>query len=229
MGTHIHHLYPVNRERKVWYLDVQDALAIGQLFTEGVLSPYRVIAIGGPTAKAPRHLKVRIGADLSAVMDGEIAADVESRIVSGSVLGGRDINGDAGPFLGRYHSQVSCLEEDRSRVFLGWLSPGFSKFSTVRAFASKWLGGGGVNFTTTTHGSHRAMVPIGMFERVMPLDMMPTFLLRALEADDLERAEQLGCLELDEEDLALCTFVSPGKADFGQSLRRNLETIWKEG
>ena len=114
-------------------------------------------------------------------------------------------------------------------MFLGWLGLGSKKYSTIRAFASKWLGVKNVDFTTTTHGSHRAMVPIGMFERVMPLDMMPTFLLRALEADDLERAEQLGCLELDEEDLALCTFVSPGKADFGRSLRRNLETIWKEG
>ena len=92
------------------------------------------------------------------------------------------------------------------------------------------FGGGRLfNFNTSTNGSHRAMVPIGLFEKVMPLDIMPTFLLRALLKDDLERAEALGCLELDEEDLALCTFVSPGKEDYGPALRRVLTTIWKEG
>jgi len=229
VGTHIHTLAPVNRERAVWHLDVQDVMAIGTLFKTGQLDAFRVVSIGGPTANTPRHLRIRLGSDIGELIEGEVAIDTESRIISGSILGGRDIASDAGAFLGRFHTQVSCLAEDRSRVFLGWLGLGSSKFSTVRAFASRWFGGGKVKFTTTTHGSHRAMVPIGMFERVMPLDMMPTFLLRALEADDLERAEQLGCLELDEEDLALCTFVSPGKADFGKSLRRNLETIWKEG
>ena len=140
-------------------------------------------------------------------------------------------SGDIHGYVGRYHAQVSCLAEDRERVFLGWLSPGFGKFSTIRAFASGLLGlnKSKRDFTTTTNGSHRAMVPIGMFERVMPLDIMPTFLLRALSAGDLERAESLGCLELDEEDLALCTFVAPGKEDFGKALRKSLDEIWKEG
>lgn len=229
VGTHIHMLAPVGRKRTAWHLDVQDVMAIGELFESGYLNPFRTIALGGPAAKTPRHLRVRLGADISELVEGELAVDKEVRVISGSVLGGRSITSAGGPYLGRYHGQITCLEEDRSRVFFGWLGAGFKKFSTIGAFASRWTGTSKVEMTTSTHGSHRAMVPIGMFERVMPLDMMPTFLLRALEADDLERAEQLGCLELDEEDLALCTFVSPGKADFGHSLRRNLETIWKEG
>jgi Na+-transporting NADH:ubiquinone oxidoreductase subunit A len=132
-------------------------------------------------------------------------------------------------YLNRYHDQVSCLAEDRERVFFGWLSPGFGKFSTVRAFLSRWAPAKKMAFTTTTHGSHRAMVPIGMFERVMPLDIMPTFLLRSLLVGDLERAEELGCLELSEEDLALCSFVSPGKEDYGVALRNVLTDIWQEG
>jgi Na+-transporting NADH:ubiquinone oxidoreductase subunit A len=68
-----------------------------------------------------------------------------------------------------------------------------------------------------------------MFERVMPLDILPTFLLRSLMMDDVERAVSLGALELDEEDLGLCTFVSPGKEDYGKALRRNLFDIWKNG
>jgi Na+-transporting NADH:ubiquinone oxidoreductase subunit A len=127
--------------------------------------------------------------------------------------------GEIHGYLGRYHWQVSCLAEDREREFLGWLKPGELKFSSIRAFLSTLRPGLKFNFTTTTHGSHRAMVPIGMFERVMPLDIMPTFFLRALLAGDLEHAEKLGILELDEEDLGLCSFVSPGKEDYGIILR----------
>ena len=150
--------------------------------------------------------------------------------MSGSILSGRQVD-DNYDYLGRYHNQVSALAEDRDRVFFGWLRPGFDKFSTIRTFASSWFGMNrkARNFTTTTNGSHRAMVPIGMFERIMPLDIMPTFLLRALAVDDIATAEKLGCLELDEEDLALCSFVSPGKEDFRKALRRNLDEIWREG
>jgi len=112
---------------------------------------------------------------------------------------------------------------------LGWLRPGWDTYSTTRAYLSGFRSGTATyELTTSTRGGHRAMVPIGAFERVMPLDIMPTFLLRALLMDDLERAEALGCLELDEEDLGLCSFVSPGKEDYAPHLRRNLFEIWKE-
>ena len=137
--------------------------------------------------------------------------------------------GEEDGFLGRYHKQVSVLSENREREFFGWLKPGGNIFSTTRAFLSGFFPSKKYDFTTTTNGSHRAMVPIGMFEKVMPLDVMPTFLLRALVVDDVERAEALGALELVEEDLSLCSFVSPGKEDFGVALRRNLTDIWKEG
>jgi Na+-transporting NADH:ubiquinone oxidoreductase subunit A len=230
-GTHISLLDPVHRERTVWHIGYQDVWAIGGLLATGKLDPTRIIALGGPTVKNPRLIRSRLGACLSELIDGELVADRDSRVISGSILGGRTADEDAWNYLGRYHIQVSVLPEDRERVFFGWLKPGFDKFSTIRAFAAGWLGGGKKprEFTTSTNGSHRAMVPIGMFERVMPLDIMPTFLLRALVVDDLAAAEQLGCLELDEEDLALCSFVSPGKEDFGKALRRNLNEIWREG
>jgi Na+-transporting NADH:ubiquinone oxidoreductase subunit A len=138
--------------------------------------------------------------------------------------------GEVFGYLGRYANQVSCLKEDDERRFLGWFWPGFDRYSLSRAFGSALRPSSTrYDFTTTTHGAHRAMVPIGLFERVMPMDVMPTFLLRALLMNDLERAEALGCLELDEEDLGLCSFVSPGKEDFGPALRRNLLDVWKEG
>ena len=230
-GTHIHMLDPVSRAKSVWHLGWQDVVSIGTLFTTGKLDCTRVVALGGPVVKTPRMLRTLIGASTDELTTNELVVDREIRQISGSILGGRNARGDVFGFVGRYHNQISCIAEDRERVFFGWLAPGFNKYSTVRAFASGLLG---LNkkpreLTTNTHGSHRAMVPIGMFERVMPLDILPTFLLRALCSDDVERAEALGCLELAEEDLALCTFVSPGKEDFGRALRRNLDEMWKEG
>lgn len=232
VGTHIHTIDPVNRSKIVWHIGYQDVAAIGHLVATGKLDTTRVVALGGPAAQSPRLLRTRIGAAIDELVDGELQGD-EIRTISGSVFGGRAARGDVHGYVGRYHTQISALGEGRERVFFGWLRPGFDKYSVVRAFASRWFGGGEskskYQFTTSTNGSHRAMVPIGMFEKVMPLDLMPTFLLRALVKDDLERAEALGCLELDEEDLALCSFVSPGKEDFGVALRRNLTEIWKEG
>jgi Na+-transporting NADH:ubiquinone oxidoreductase subunit A len=228
VGTHIHALDPVSRTKTVWHIDAQDVAGIGHLFRTGILDMTRVVALGGPLVKNPRLLRTRIGASTAALTEGELG-EGEARIVAGSVIGGRTAATELDGFLGRYHNQVCALEEYREREFLGWMRPGGDIFSTTRAFLSGFFPSKNYDFNTTTNGSPRAMVPIGMFERVMPLDVMPTFLLRSLVVDDLERAEALGALELTEEDLALCSFVSPGKEDFGVALRRNLTDIWKEG
>ena len=153
----------------------------------------------------------------------------ETRVVSGSLLSGRLAAGDTTGFLGRYHRQVCLIREGRDRELLGWLVPGLKKFSAARVFLSKLLPGRRFAFTTSTNGSPRAIVPVGMYEAVMPMDLLPTPLLRALVMQDVERAEELGCLELDEEDLALCTFVCPSKLDYGAALRAVLRTIETEG
>lgn len=234
VGTHIHTLFPVNRERIAWHIGYQDVITVGRLFSTGKLDAERVISFCGPAALKPALIKTRIGAEVAPLVQGSVAL-AETRLIDGSVFYGRTMgNAETEGYLGRYRAQVTAILEGRDREFLGWLYPGGEKFSVTRAFFSPLMSGqfgGGkfFKFTTSTNGSHRAMVPIGMFEKVMPLDIMPTFLLRALLKDDLERAEALGCLELDEEDLALCTFVSPGKEDYGPALRRVLTTIWKEG
>jgi Na+-transporting NADH:ubiquinone oxidoreductase subunit A len=227
-GTHIHTLSPVNRSHVAWSIGVQATAAIGALLRTGRLDVTRIVALGGPAARSPRLLRTRLGASIDQLTAGE-TTDGEVRVVRGSVLRGSAASGEVFGYLGAYDQAVACLAEDRERRFLGWLAPGGNMYSTVRAFLSGFVPKREYAFTTTTHGAHRAMVPIGMYERVMPLDIMPTFLLRALMVDDLERAEALGCLELDEEDLGLCSFVSPGKEDYGKHLRRVLTTIWKEG
>lgn len=230
VGTHIHKLEPVNRDRVVWHLGYQDVIAIGALFATGQLDPVRHVTLAGPVVKSPRIVATRLGASLDELTAGELQPG-ENRVISGSVLGGRKAMGEQSGFLGRHHVQVAALEEGRRRELLGWLAPGAGKYSTIPVYLG-FLGrlfGKRFNFTTTTNGSPRAMVPIGMYERVMPLDIMPTFLLRSLLSGDTDRAVALGALELDEEDLALCTFVDPGKTDFGVILRKNLSEIEKEG
>ncbi|MCP4147509.1 MAG: NADH:ubiquinone reductase (Na(+)-transporting) subunit A, partial [bacterium] len=147
---------------------------------------------------------------------------------SGSVLSGRTAE-DTLAYLGRYHQQVSVLEEGRERKLFGWLTPGFKLFSFKRILASTLFPGKKFNFTTSQNGGIRAILPIGSYEQVMPLDIVITYLLRALMVNDIEEAENLGCLELVEEDLALCSFVSPAKLEYGRELRRNLTIIEKEG
>lgn len=226
-GVHIHVLDPVHRAKTVWHVGYQDVAAIGTLLATGALDVARVISLAGPGARHPRLLRTRIGACTADLTRNELA-DGAQRIVSGSVLGGRTAQGDAEGYLGRYHHQITLLPEANRREFLGWLAPGKDKFSVTNAFASALSRARLFPFTTSTNGSRRPMVPIGTYEQVMPMDLEPTFLLRALITGDLEQAEQLGALELDEEDLALATFVCPGKYEYGPLLRELLDRIQRE-
>ncbi|MCS4305893.1 Na+-transporting NADH:ubiquinone oxidoreductase subunit A [Rheinheimera pacifica] len=227
VGTHIHLLDPVSAKKMVWHIGYQDVIAIGKLFTTGELHNERVIAIAGPVVKNPRLVKTVLGASTSELTAGELA-DGQNRIISGSVLAGATAHGVHG-YVGRYHTQLSVLAEGTDKEFLGWIAPGATKFSVTRAYLSHLNPKRLFSMTTTTNGSARAMVPIGNYERVMPLDILPTLLLRDLVSGDTDSAASLGCLELDEEDLALCTFVCPGKYDYGTILRSCLTTIQKEG
>ncbi|GAA5214320.1 Na(+)-translocating NADH-quinone reductase subunit A [Corallincola platygyrae] len=227
VGTHIHLLDPVGPTKTVWHIGYQDVIAFGQLFTTGELPTDRIVALGGPQVTKPRLLRTRLGADLAELTAGE-TAEGYNRVISGSVLNGTHAHGPQG-FLGRFHSQVTVLLEGYEKEFIGWLLPGSDKFSLTRAFLGHLSPKKLFNFTTSTGGSDRAMVPIGNYERVMPLDILPTLLLRDLIAGDTDSAQQLGCLELDEEDLALCTVVCPGKYEYGSILRECLTTIEREG
>jgi Na+-transporting NADH:ubiquinone oxidoreductase subunit A len=227
-GTHIHFLDPVSDNKSVWHLGYQDVIAIGSLFTTGRLATERVIALGGPVVRRPRLLRTRLGASTQDLLNGELEA-TECRVISGSILGGRRAAGRA-RYLGPHDLQISVLREDRSRRFLNWLSPGFGRFSSIRAFTSA-LRPGGHEFplTTSQNGSPRAMVPIGNFEKVMPLDILPAPLLKSLIVHDTETARALGCLELAEEDLALCSFVCCSKYEYGTYLRETLDLIERRG
>ena len=226
-GTHIHFLDGAGLQKQVFWINYQDVAAVGDLFLTGRINHERVVAFGGPLVERPRLLRTRMGACLGDLVAGELTSGVEARVVSGSLLAGRQASGPL-DFLGRWHLQVSAVRENRARELLGWQSPGADKFSVKRVFASAMLPRRRFAFDTSTNGSPRAMVPVGSYEAVMPLDILPTFLLRALITGDAERAVELGALELDEEDLGLCTFVCPGKTEYGPLLRQNLELIERD-
>ncbi|MBK5968946.1 MULTISPECIES: Na(+)-translocating NADH-quinone reductase subunit A [Thiorhodovibrio] len=231
VGTHMHFLHPASLKQRVWHMGYQDCIAVGRLFKTGRIDPERVISLAGPMVAQPRLIRTRFGASTNELVAGQLNGEREARVIAGSALDGRHAVGHSA-FLGRFHNQVTVLPEYREREWLGWLGPGLDKFSAQNVYLgglmAKVRGAAKFALNTNLNGSPRALVPIGAYERVMPLDILPTLLLRALVVDDTETAQDLGALELDEEDLALCSYVDIGKHDFGPMLRRNLNQIWRE-
>jgi Na+-transporting NADH:ubiquinone oxidoreductase subunit A len=229
-STHIHLIDPVSIDKFVWYLDYQTVIAIGALFTTGQLNVERVVSLAGPTVKNPRLIRARVGANTNDLVAGELEA-IENRVISGSVLHGHQAS-DWASYLGFYDNQVSVLQEGRARELFGWIVPGKDKYSALDVYITgrqDRKAGRKYPFTTDKNGSNRAIVPVGVYETVMPLDILPTPLVKSLVIGDSDQAQLLGCLELDEEDVSLLTFVDPGKHDFGPVLRANLTKIEKEG
>lgn len=229
-STHIHFIDPVNIDKFAWYLDYQAVIAIGSLFTTGKLDMERIVSLAGPTVKKPRLIRTRVGANTNDLLAGELE-NTENRVISGSVLYGHQAS-DWASYLGYYDVQISALQEGRARELFGWIVPGKDKYSALDVYITgrqDRKSGRKYPLTTDKNGSNRAIVPVGIYETVMPLDILPTPLLKSLIVGDSDQAQLLGCLELDEEDVSLLTFVDPGKHDFGPVLRANLTKIEKEG
>ncbi len=227
VGTHIHHIDPVGPAKTVWHLNYQDVIAIGATLASGELDTSRVVSIAGPAAKKPKIIRTQLGANTNELVKEQLG-DTPVRVISGSVLNGTKATGPHA-YLGRFHLQISIIVEDKEKKLLGWITPGGDKHSVTRAYLGHLSAKKLFDMTSTTNGSDRSMVPIGNYERIMPLDVIPTLLLRDLLSGDTDGAQTLGALELDEEDLALCTYVCPGKYDYGPVLRDVLTKIEAEG
>jgi Na+-transporting NADH:ubiquinone oxidoreductase subunit A len=231
-GTHIHHLDPAGPSRSVWHIGYQDVIAIGKLVGEGRLWLERIVALGGNGFQHPRLVRTRLGAAISDLTASELVGESpdgpEPRIFSGSVLSGREAVGSEA-YLGRFHTQICALQEPEKGRRLRWRRLIDGRFSFAGTFASASGGKTKVPFTTDQNGRATALVPLDAFERLIPMDVLAEPLLRALLIGDTDQAQALGALELDEEDLALCSFVCPGKNDYGAVLRANLARIEREG
>jgi Na+-transporting NADH:ubiquinone oxidoreductase subunit A len=231
-GTHIHHLDPVGADRTVWHIGYQDIIAIGKLFSEGHLFVERTIALGGAGFEQPRLITTRLGANIDELVADKLGpvqgGARPPRLISGSVLNGRTAAGTEA-YLGRYHLQISAIPDGGQRRLFGWLGI----FAGAHSFAGLLKRRQGHTkrqpFSTSRNGRPTALVPVDAFEHIVPLDILPIPLLRALLIRDTDQAQALGCLELDTEDLALCSFVCPGKIDYGAVLQVNLDQIEREG
>jgi Na+-transporting NADH:ubiquinone oxidoreductase subunit A len=231
-GTHIHHLDPVGPERTVWHIGYQDVIAIGRLFGDGQMWLERIVALGGEGFERPRLVTTRPGASVEELVAGQVKAAAKAqkspRLVSGSVLNGRTAAG-AEAYLGRYHLQVSAIPQKDEAGLFGWSGLFNRRYSFAGLFRRRQNYPRKLSFTTALNGRSTALVPVDAFERVIPLDILPVPLMRALLIRNTDQAQALGCLELDAEDLALCSFVCPGKNDYGTVLRINLEQIERDG
>lgn len=221
-GTHIHRLDPVGAGGTVWHIGYQDVIAIGRLFTTGRLSTERIVALGGPLARRPRLLRTRLGASTAELTRGE-TAEIPARVISGSVLSGHRA-ADALAYLGRYHTQVAVIAEGwRERHPAGRRRPAIAAFLDALLARHRRE-----RASTALNGRPTTMLPLEVYDRVMPLDILAVPLLRALLVGDVERAQELGCLEFDEEDVALWSFVCPSKIDYGALLRGVLTRLEAE-
>ena len=229
VGTQMHFISPASLSNINWSLGYQDVIAIGELFKTGQISVQRIISIAGPQVINPSYFQTRLGACTDEITAGELTQR-ENRIISGSVISGREAIGPYA-YLGRYHNQISVVAEPNSkdREFMNSLTPGPRKFSKIPLFLSSLFPNKIFKFKALMNGSDRPIVPIGVYEEVLPLKVLPAMLLRNVVLMDTEKIQALGGLELDEEDLSLCSFVCPGKYDFGSLLRAGLTKIELEG
>ncbi len=227
VGTHIHMIDPVNERKTVWHIDAQDVIAIGKLIATGKLWHERYVSLGGPMVKEPRIFHTTLGADLKELVQGELE-DREVRVISGSIFNGRRV-ADNCCYLGRYNNKISAIEEDGERKLLGWIRPGMKQHSAGSTYLSALFPNKPLNITSKRNGGVRPIVPLGVFEGLMPLDILPTQMAKALLTRDIVECLRLGVLELDEEDLALITYSCSGKNDYGVYLREVLDIIFKEG
>jgi Na+-transporting NADH:ubiquinone oxidoreductase subunit A len=224
-GVHINALHPVNLARNVWHVDVQNLADMGAYLNSGKVPTARKVAVVGPAASKSEIVETQRGASMDVFSS---YANSTVRFVSGSLLAGATANpGEEKGFLGRFAQQVSIVDDAPEREFINWMKPIGSRWSMSGTYLAKFVK---KSFTTDTdlNGGERAIVPIGSYEKVMPFDIMPTQLIKALASNDVTMAEKLGVLEIVEEDIALCQYVCPSKVDITDMLRTMLTLIEKE-
>ena len=227
-STHIHHLDPILPGDTVWTARVSDVIRMGEVLLSGQISATQTVFLAGNGAKEESrgYLTVPAGAPLSAILDGRLE-EGEQRIIRGDVLSGD--TADAESALKFYDQGFVILPEDRERFLMGWYAPTTTQFSDHRVVPSAWLKGKEFVMGTNARGGHRAMVLTGILDKYVPLDIMVDYLTRACIGQDTEEAVELGILETDPEDFALCTVVCPSKTDYGQLIGEGLALIEKEG
>jgi Na+-transporting NADH:ubiquinone oxidoreductase subunit A len=227
VGIQIHHISPVNRGEVVWTVNPQDVLFIGRLFENGKADFTKIFALTGSEVEKPKYVQTILGAPVSTLTDGRLKkVNYKQRIISGNVLTGTRVKPQN--YLGYYDSQVTVIPEGDEYELLGWATPGVDKFSASKAFFSKLFPKKEYEMNANLHGGERAFVMSDQYDKVLPMDILPVFLLKSCLADDIDKMEQLGIYEVIEEDFALCEYVCTSKIKVQDILRKGMNTMIKE-
>jgi len=224
-GIHIHHIDPVNKGEVVWFTNLQDVSIIGRLLEEGIYNPEKIVALTGSEVVNARYYRMLSGGSIASLTSGNVKPG-SLRYISGNVLTGTKIKSDG--YLGYYDSQVTVIPEGNYHEFFGWASPGVRKFSFHRTFLSSLFPAKDYQLDTNLHGGERAFVVTGQYEKVLPMDIYPMQLLKAILAGDIDMMENLGIYEVAEEDLALCEYICPSKIEIQSIVRKGIDLMIKE-
>ena len=225
VGVQIHHIDPINKGDVVWYIEPQDVIVIARLLSEGKYDISRIVALSGSQVIKPRYYRTLAGSLISPLLENNIK-EGDNRIISGDVLTGTQISHDGN--IGFYDTTITVIEEGRNQEFLGWILPGFKKFSASRAFFSWLMPNKKYNINANMHGEERAYVVTGQYEKVLPMDIYPQQLIKAIMIEDIDLMEKLGLYEVGPEDLALCEFVCTSKIEVQSIIRHGLDLLRKE-
>jgi len=224
-GVQMHHLAPLNKGERAYTVNISDLIIIGRLFTEGRLNMLRTVALAGAAMKKPQYTNIIVGANLKN-LSAQILAEGNNRLISGNVLTGKKVNADG--YLGFFSTEITAIPENGDPDFLGWILPGFDRFSLSRTFWSWLKPSKKYNLDTHMHGEERAFVMTGIYERVFPFDIYPVQLIKSIMTKDIEKMEQLGIYEVIDEDFALCEVVCPSKIEVQTIVREGLDYMRQE-
>ena len=225
VGVQIHHIDAVSKGEVVWTIDIQDVVALGRLFDTGFHDRERIIALTGTGVLHRKYHRIRPGASVSGILKGNLKDD-HQRVISGNVLTGKKISSEGS--LGFYDNMVTVLPEGDHNEFFGWASPGYAKYSYWRTFLSKLMPKKEYVLDTNVHGGRRAFVVTGHYEDVLPMDIYPVHLVKAILSEDIDLMESLGIYEVAEEDFALCEYIDPSKSEIQELIRHGINLMIKE-
>ncbi|MDP2114107.1 MAG: Na(+)-translocating NADH-quinone reductase subunit A [Bacteroidota bacterium] len=226
VGIQIHQVSPINKGEIVWTINLLDVLFIGRLFETGKIDMRKIVALTGSEVNAPKYYPTILGGCLENVLVNNTKKEVKERIISGNVLTGTKVDQD--DCLGFFDHQLTVIPEGDNYEFMGWADPGFNKFTASKAYLSKLFPKKSYTLDANLHGGERAFVLSGQYEKYLPMDILPVYLLKAILANDIDKMEELGIYEIVEEDLALCEYACTSKVKVQDIVRQGLDLMMKE-
>lgn len=228
VGVQINHVDPINKGEVVWTIGAEEVIFIGRLFNTGKVDLTRTVALAGSEVKKTGYCQMKVGQQLTMLLDGNLASGKNLRIINGNVMTG--VKTTAEGFLGAHTTEINVIPEgDDVHEMLGWIMPRFKEFSTSRSYCS-WLFGKNREYVIDARikGGERHMIMSNEYNRVFPMDIYPAYLVKAIITGDIDRMEALGIYEVAPEDFALCEFIDSSKLEVQRIVREGLDMLRKE-